>query len=190
MEAIERMVEEILATAQKESDTRKEKALKTINGSFEKEKEKVLIAFEEEKKKLENLSQQEFKREKQSVENASNLLVLGFRQTLLNQVFDEAVKKTNAMPKEEFSEVVKTALAELPTEKDGEVIVGENSKDIFPSEVLSNFPNLKQSNETLPDKSGFVVNFSGIEYNFLFDALIKEVKKTQKGAIAQTLWGE
>ncbi|SEN46854.1 V/A-type H+-transporting ATPase subunit E [Amphibacillus marinus] len=123
----------------------------------------------------------EYEREAQTLANRQRNAILAKKQSMLNTVFDEATKQLAAWDYEKFSYFLKGVLSQLDQHSSWLIVPGELSDQLFQHDqvkkILMQYPSVTLSENLIKHKAGFIVQQAGIDYNFCFDVLVKELKK-------------
>lgn len=140
------------------------------------------------KTQLKQLAKNQLEKEKQSLINASKMEVLQVKRSLLNHVFDDVRTILSSWQGETLRMFIQSAVKQLPQEQTI-LILGELTKDLLSTEdrqeLIASTNTLIISNETVAKKAGFVLQQDGIEYNYLFDALIEDLKQEYSSQLAK-----
>ena len=140
------------------------------------------------KTQLKQRAKQLWDKEKQSLVNASKKEILQEKRRLLDSVFDEVFSLMSGWSGVTLVQFIQSAVAQLPKQGKITLVLGEatanqlSQEDIY---QLTNSSELEVSQTTLKQKVGFVLQQSGIEYNYLFDALLKDLKQEYSPELAK-----
>ncbi|WP_071130653.1 hypothetical protein [Enterococcus timonensis] len=195
MDAVEKMVAQVLAKGQQkvEDYLKKEK-----NRQFTETQQQLVelekaakVTADKSKKALEKDFAQEYSRQETTFRRET----LNIKQDYLTKLFEEAITAMNQWPKETYQEFCTQGILQVPDAKNSVVILGEYAKDKLDDTWLAKVNAQKQFpltfSETFEKKQGgFVVDQEGVEYNFLFSALVNELKETESFTIAEILFKE
>lgn len=103
------------------------------------------------------------------------------KQTLLNKVFSLAEDQLNNLSAEDFKVFVTDVLTQFKGQGDLMVKLGEHSQGLLDQGWLDSVAiegiNVQLSEELVPQNGGFILEKSGIQYNFLSDTLIQDAKQ-------------
>lgn len=191
MDAIEKIVQQILAKGQAE-----------ITELRHAEKTRIDEAHNERLVTLQELEKQQIAKNKQAIEKEfhqkRNRQQLDVRQSVLNQkqaylvtLFEEAVTALESQSTEELQAFAEQALKSLNLA--GAVVVpGAKSAAALTAAWLTNV-NQKlgttyQLGATVSGEAGFIVEQEGVEYNFLFTSLVREIQETESFQVAERLF--
>ena len=102
------------------------------------------------------------------------------KQALLNQVFSLAEDKLNHLAPEPFQAFVLDILKQFTGQGDLTLKLGEFSQELISQAWIDSVEvegiNAQLSNETIANHGGFILEKTGIQYNFLNESLIKDAK--------------
>lgn len=103
------------------------------------------------------------------------------KQTLLNKVFSLAEDQLNNLSAEDFKAFVTDVLTQFKGQGDLMVKLGEHSQGLLDQGWLDSVAiegiNVQLSEELVPQNGGFILEKSGVQYNFLSDTLIQDAKQ-------------
>lgn len=140
------------------------------------------------KTQLKQRAKQLWDKEKQSLVNASKKEILQEKRRLLDSVFDEVYSLMYGWSGVTLVQFIQSAVAQLPKQEKITLVLGEATASQLSQEdihQLTNASELEVSQTTLKQKVGFVLQQSGIEYNYLFDALLKDLKQEYSPELAK-----
>lgn len=140
------------------------------------------------KTQLKQRTKQLWDKEKQSLINASKKEILQEKRRLLDSVFDEVYSLMSGWSGVTLVQFIQSAVAQLPKQEKITLVLGEATASQLSQEdihQLTNTSELEVSQTTLKQKVGFVLQQSGIEYNYLFDALLKDLKQEYSPELAK-----
>lgn len=140
------------------------------------------------KTQLKQRAKQLWDKEKQSLVNASKKEILQEKRQLLDSVFDEVYSLMSGWSGVTLVQFIQSAVAQLPKQEKITLVLGEATASQLSQEdihQLTNTSELEVSQATLKQKVGFVLQQSGIEYNYLFDALLKDLKQEYSPELAK-----
>lgn len=140
------------------------------------------------KTQLKQRAKQLWDKEKQSLVNTSKKEILQEKRRLLDSVFDEVYSLMSGWSGVTLVQFIQSAVAQLPKQEKITLVLGESTASQLSQEdihQLTNTSELEVSQTTLKQKVGFVLQQSGIEYNYLFDALLKDLKQEYSPELAK-----
>ena len=164
------------------------------------EKEQLLsesdVNLAEEKAKQINLIDsrlaRKFEQDKHTLQiNKRNQLLIE-KQKVLTTVFNEAEEQMNQWTDLEFQQFLLAVLKQHKDSESIELIVGQHSVDKVTNDwidkVAKEVVNVQLSTETISKKNGFILKKNGIEYNYLFDELVKDIKGQLVSSVSKQLF--
>ncbi|WP_206912097.1 V/A-type H+/Na+-transporting ATPase subunit E [Enterococcus sp. DIV0840] len=192
MDAIEKIVEQILEKGQVEVSELKKVEMARIDRKYQEQEEALFL---QESKLIEKNQEQTDKAYKQK-SNRQQLEIkqatLNQKQGYLEQLFAESVERMNHWTEAEFQRFVEQIIIQLLVEGKAALKLGEFSKGRLSEQWLAEHSSekltLKLEKEVIPNDGGFIVSKDGIEYNFLFTSLVQEIKKMESFKIAELLF--
>ena len=140
------------------------------------------------KTQLKQRAKQLWDKEKQSLVNTSKKEILQEKRRLLDSVFNEVYSLMSGWSGVTLVQFIQSAVAQLPKQEKITLVLGEATASQLSQEdihQLTNASELEVSQTTLKQKVGFVLQQSGIEYNYLFDALLKDLKQEYSPELAK-----
>lgn len=172
----ERVVEKEKAVIRKEVEEAKNKAEDDVQAAEAQEVQKR----SQTKDDIKATYEQEYTIKKNTLEIKRRNEVLAGKQVILTNVFKEAKDKLDTLNSESFKHFTSNVLKQFQHEKEIVLKLGEKSVGSIDSAWLaSNKPDqltVVLVDESVPKQSGLLIEKDGIEYNFLFDALIDDAK--------------
>lgn len=192
MDAIEKIVEQILEKGQKEVSDLKKIELERIDQEYQEQAEALLL---QENKLIEKNKEQTMKAFKQR-SNRQQLEIkqatLNQKQAYLEQLFSEAIERMNHWTEPEFQTFAKQIIAQLTIEGEAQLTLGAFSKgklsDKWVLDHSSEKLKLTLDEDVIPNEGGFIIAKEGIEYNFLFASLVQEIQKMESFKLAEMLF--
>ena len=193
MEAIEKIVEQL--NRQADQDQRKLKETETARIEQEFQAESAEITADHQKrleKKLQTL-ENNYKQTANRQQVAQKQQILNQKQAILERVFTEAVIQMESRSTKEQQKFAQRALSKLQLQGELVFIPGEKSQSVFTKEWLleqsqSLTFQLKFSSTKITGQAGFILDKNGVQYNFLYQSLVREIQERDSFVIAQTLF--
>ncbi|HEX5351417.1 MAG TPA: hypothetical protein VFW58_07300 [Trichococcus sp.] len=122
----------------------------------------------------------DFDSEQQTLKNKERNAVLKEKQVILKSVFQQALEKMNTWDETHFAQFLNGVLSQADDSKAYNIVPGAKSIAHFKGkelqQLLVKYPAVKISEESIPNKAGFILQESGVDYNYCFDDLIEDVK--------------
>ncbi len=189
MDAIEKIISEIKQQGKQEVEAYVTSEQTRIDQEFQAAQQEILLKQEHEIEKRQQQLLKEFK-QRQTLEIRQD--ALNKKQAYLNQLFDEVVLKMSEWSAEEFQQFMKAQLGSLELAGKATILLGEYSQTKVTQEWLTALSDAtvqwELSEEVVPKESGFIVAKDGLDYNFLFSALVEEIQKTEGFKVAEKLF--
>lgn len=185
---------------------------KKIMAEAEQEKQAILAAAEAEKANRVLLGQEEvmlqnkrhlekarleMKRAQQQELSKIQLTIrneqLTLKQAEIEKVFVQATQKLAQLNQQDFLAFVVQKTNEVPETGEFILTLGANSRHLltdisFFNQKLEEGKSLKLATETIPGKSGFTLNQSGIEFNFIFEEMLQMLREEMIPEISTILF--
>lgn len=172
----ERVVEKEKAAMRKEIEETKIQAEEELQ-AFESEEVQKRTRQKEE---IKNKAEQRYTIRKNTLEIKRRNEVLAGKQNILNAVFKEANTKLDNLDKADFKTFTLGVLNQFDEDAALTIKLGAKSAAIFDKTWLDAFTGktftVRVSEETIANESGFIIEKDGIDYNFLFNNLIEDIK--------------
>lgn len=181
MEDMKVLSKQILERTKQAGQIKLENYQTEANKKIEETRERLVLSEQQQKESIELDLNNEYERQVQTLANQQRNRLLAEKQTLLNDVFEEALVEINNWDQTKYSEFLTGVLSQLDNQKEWTFVPGELSSDLVQTDqvkaVLNNFSFVNVSDQVVKNKAGFILEQGGIDYNFCFDALINELKK-------------
>lgn len=184
----ERVIEREKSAVQERISEAQEKAqqqLKTAEEEAAKEKEVR-------KKQIDDQVKREHEISLNTLEVKKRNDVLAVKQRILSQTYEDAYTMLRNLDAQTTQTFLKNILNQFEGQGTIELVLGEETlSKVEPGWVDSlavSGTQVTLADETLKGKSGAVLRKEGIEYNYLFDALIEDVKKESIQTVSQHLF--
>lgn len=172
----ERVVEKEKAAMRKEIEETKIQAEEELQ-AFESEEVQKRTRQKEE---IKNKAEQRYTIRKNTLEIKRRNEVLTGKQNILNAVFKEANTKLDNLDKADFKAFTLGVLNQFDEDAALTIKLGAKSAATFDKTWLDAFTGktfiVRVSEETIANESGFIIEKDGIDYNFLFNNLIEDIK--------------
>lgn len=172
----ERVVEKEKAAMRKEIEETKIQAEEELQ-AFESEEVQKRTRQKEE---IKNKAEQRYTIRKNTLEIKRRNEVLTGKQNILNAVFKEANTKLDNLDKADFKTFTLGVLNQFDEDAALTIKLGAKSAATFDKTWLDAFTGktfiVRVSEETIANESGFIIEKDGIDYNFLFNNLIEDIK--------------
>jgi len=195
MEAIEKIVEQLNQQAQEERLLLEEKEFARINQEVHAELEEMKAEHKKQlEKNLENL-ENNYKQTKNRQQMIQKQTILNQKQAILERVFSEAVTKMENWSVADQLDFAHNALEKMSLQEPFTFIPGEKSSTIFTAKWLEEqnqllHCELVMGKAPITNQAGFILDKEGVQYNFLYQRLVREIQQREGFKIAQMIFEE
>ena len=193
MDAIDKIITQMNKTAQEERTLLEATKRNEIEQEFETKRLKLENDFQKQKaRQLEGIERNYRQlRNRQQVESRQQ--TLNEKQKFLQRLFTEATTQLESQPKEAQIDLMTEMLHTLTLTGQVRLILGEKTVDHVSLELIDKWNNelpfeLVLDEEVIEKQAGFLIDDQGVQYNFLYRNLIREVEETMRFEIAQQLF--
>ncbi|HSH26559.1 MAG TPA: V-type ATP synthase subunit E family protein [Wenzhouxiangella sp.] len=151
-------------------------------------------------KEIQESYKERFKKEKPEILNRREIVAgldvdkikLGAKQSLIQDAFDEALKKMSSLPKDKYLKFVESLLDKAVETGKEEMLIGKSEKNITKSWLDSynqkHDYNLTFSDKKLPVSGGFVLKNDDIETNCSFEMLLSWHREELEADVVKRLF--
>ncbi|WP_207695912.1 V/A-type H+/Na+-transporting ATPase subunit E [Enterococcus sp. DIV0212c] len=192
MDAIEKIVEQILEKGHEEVATLKQTEILRIDHEYQEMEEALVLQETKLIEKNQEQTNKAFKQKQNRQQLDIKQATLNQKQGYLEELFSKVVERMSHWTEIEFQTFVEQIIEQLPIEGEVQLTLGEFSKGKLSEQWLLEHSSEKLifvlQNEQILGDGGFIVAKEGIEYNFLFSSLVQEVKKMESFQIAEMLF--
>ncbi|WP_035053322.1 hypothetical protein [Carnobacterium pleistocenium] len=134
----------------------------------------------------------QFEQDKHTLQINKRDQILSEKQKVLRAAFNEAEKQMNQWTDSEFQQFLLLVLQQHKNSESIELVLGQNSVDKVSTDWINNtakkVANIESSTEVISKKNGFILKKNGIQYNYLFDELIKDIKGQLVSSVSKKLF--
>lgn len=106
--------------------------------------------------------------------------VLSAKQAILSRVLEDAKVELDQINEADFKQFTKDVISQFQSENKVTIVLGSKTAGLIDQAWLESATGSSieatLSNETVKNEAGLLVQIEGIEYNFLFDALIEDAR--------------
>ena len=189
---IQSIIQKIHADAEGHVNERYEQIKRDIDEEIRVENEFYLEDYNKRCEILKNHNEHEHSRLLERLSSRMNREILTYQHSLTDEIFDMAVIKLREASEKEFLDMFAAVVGQLKGSfvlSMGELSKNKLDKNMVDKIVCGNeglFIDL--SNETVPNKSGFVLKDDRVEYNCLFEDLIEDKKNELSAAILKEVF--
>ncbi|MDH6364765.1 V/A-type H+-transporting ATPase subunit E [Enterococcus sp. PF1-24] len=193
MNAIEKIIAQMENTANEELAQLEKNEKQRIDDDFQAASIRLMNDFEKQKVKQQELLDSKYRqlRNRQQVEIRQE--TLNEKQQFLTKLFTEAALQMENWQEAEVQKFALQALKQIPLKTAAKLIVGEKSQSYLTAtwltEIVAELPyDLTLSAEIVANQAGFAVDDEGVQYNFIFQDLVKDAQEQMAYEIAQQLF--
>ncbi|GHU62364.1 V-type sodium ATP synthase subunit E [Clostridia bacterium] len=197
VEIIQKMTEKILSVAEVEIEKERQREKKKIDEEMAREREQFSKQDQNRREKTKKQIEQEYKQKSAKNQVEQRQFLLKAKQKHLDSLFHEVVLEMENWGSEVVEQFALEALVDLELEEavEAEIVPGEKSKHLLSQKWLNRLNQQSQrkyllAQDFVEGKSGFLVRQGGIEYNFLFSVLVKQIQEMQSHEVIRKLFGE
>ena len=184
----ERLIENKKAEVQekiKEAEAEKAQLLEESARSLAEEKAKQISL-------IDSRLARKFEQDKHTLQINKRNELLSEKQKMLKLVFNKAEEQMNQWTDTEFQQFLLSVLKQHKDSESIELILGQYSidkvSDDWINKVAKEVVDIQLSAETISRKNGFILKKTGIEYNYLFDELVKDIKGQLVSSVSKQLF--
>jgi len=187
-EMTERVVEREEETIRQDVEEKR----KNVEDEIQSTKEKIEKEKERKKDSIEAEVEQNFLIQKNTLQNQQRNNILESKQTIISKLMDDAKKELNEINSEQFKSFTEGVLKQFESLEAVDLVVGEKTVGMIDQTWLDQLNlsglDVNLSEETIRNKAGIIVQQKGIEYNFLLDELVEEIKSDIVSKISKELF--
>lgn len=133
----------------------------------------------------------QYEKDKNALSNQKRNQLLAEKQQAITAVFDSAKERMEQLNQEEFQQFL-AAVLEQYENKEVELVVGEKSRSFVSSQWIEKQNQagkaVRLNDEQVSKKAGFVIRHKGIDYNYIFDALVDDTREDVLPTVSQKLF--
>ncbi|WP_028273752.1 V-type ATP synthase subunit E [Atopococcus tabaci] len=185
---IERVIEKEKSAVQQQISAAEEKA----QTKLETAKQNAEVEKENRKKQIDERLKREHEISKNTLQVKKRNEILAVKQRILSDVYADAYDVLKTMDAKTTQTFLSNVLHQFEQQGQLEVVLGEETASKVDSSWVDNLAvegtQVTLSAETIKEKAGAIIRKEGIEYNYLFDALIEDVKNDVVQPVSQQLF--
>ncbi len=137
-------------------------------------------------------SQNEYTIKKNTLEIDKRNQLLGAKQVVLDKVFKDVKKQLDQIERADFQRFALGVLNQFEAGSELRLVLGEKTANLLDQKwVETQAPKtmtVELANETVQKQSGLIIEKDGIDYNFLFDSLVEDIKPELLSDISKELF--
>lgn len=187
MKELEALSNQITTRVKEEGQRKVAKKEQELAEILEENRIRLVEQQKAQKSTIETRRKNDYSRQAQSLANEKRNRILSEKQRILTSVYEESVEKMSNWDAETFQSFVQAVLRKFDT-NELNVVPADLTKahftEAFKTTLKEEFPKLTVASETVPNKAGFIVEVGGIDYNFLFDQVVAEIKNDFSSKLA------
>lgn len=197
--ALENIINRIIDDAKKKADEIKGEARVEADRIADKARKKAKSLKGDILAETEDEAKKEEKRILSLARLEAKNMVLAQKRAVINDVFDEALKKLKSLTDEEYRDLIKKMLLKVGIEDSEELIVSSDDRKRINNEFLKEINKalksqgrkgeLRFSDEKREIEGGFILKKGKVEFNNSFSALVEVVREDLEPKIAENLLG-
>lgn len=192
MSAIEKIIEQMENKAEEELSALEASEKQRIDADYQASAEQLAESFEKQRTKQLSRVQSKYRQLSNRQKIESRQQSLNQKQQLLNRLFEEAKAELESWSKEELQAFARAVLPQIPLKKAAIFLPGEKSSSYYTKAFIEDLQlpySLSYSAEAVPNQAGFIVDCDGVQYNFIFSALVADVQVVLSYELADQLFG-
>lgn len=133
----------------------------------------------------------ELERETGAKEAGNRLELLKFKNAIIEEVFEKAVKGVRTLPDNAYAAWVKAQVARVPQMKQAMLAANAEDQALLKEAVAAaNRPELKISSEPANITGGFLVQGAQVDFDFSVESLMDTLRETLTEETSRKLFGE
>lgn len=179
MGKIETLQKTIIDKVQATGEAQVQKHQATLSDQLDQFKTRLADQLLHQKESYERNESRKFEIRQQSLANELRNQKLTHKQGLLKDIIREVAPQINEMAPEEFIQLIQHVIGKVDALRPFTLQFGAHSKDKVSQEALdgfrSQFPQLQVAEETINNKSGFLISQDGMNFNYLFEDVVDEL---------------
>ncbi|MGX7030882.1 ATPase V [Vagococcus zengguangii] len=193
MDAIEKMIARMNEQAENERLLYKQKRLSEIEDKFNREQAFINQENEQQLKKQIQIVEKKYKQQRDRQQVVFRQEALHHKQEVLTRYFEEAIEKMNAWSQDDTQTFSEQLLQTIPLTTPMTIQVGELSRAYLNQDWVLRMNQqynrqMRLLEEVIPKQAGFILNDHGVQYNFIFENLVKELQPTMGVELAKRLF--
>lgn len=173
---VERVIEKEKDALQKEINQVTEEAERKL----EQKKQEAEAEKETRKNQIDSQLKQEYEIKQNTLTVQQRNQTLAAKQRILDQVFSDAADILHTLDQPTTQTFLENIFQQFEGQGEMELVLGERTKEKMNQDWLQNLSvegtTIVVSDETIPNQSGAILKKQGIEYNFLFDDLLEDIR--------------
>ena len=179
MGKIETLQKTIIDKVQATGEAQVQNHQATLSDQLDQFKARLADQLLHQKDSYERNTSRQFEIRQQSLANELRNQKLMHKQGLLKDIIREVAPQINEMAPEEFIQLIQHVIGKVDASRAFTLQLGANSKDKVSQEAVegfrAQFPQMQVREETIVNKSGFLISQDGMNFNYLFEDVVDEL---------------
>ena len=179
MGKIETLQKTIIDKVQATGEAQVQNHQATLSDQLDQFKARLADQLLHQKDSYERNTSRQFEIRQQSLANELRNQKLMHKQGLLKDIIREVAPHINEMAPEEFIQLIQHVIGKVDASRAFTLQLGANSKDKVSQEAVegfrAQFPQMQVREETIVNKSGFLISQDGMNFNYLFEDVVDEL---------------
>lgn len=193
MSAIDNIIEQIESQARSERESFEKKELARLDEVYQQKFNLLAQDKERQLKKQAEMLDKKYKQLHNRQEVEARQTILNEKQRYLEQLFVQAAEEMAAWSAEKMQDFAQKALVNLDLDHEVQFISGEYSKNAYSADFIAQMNtqlpfSMKLADEIIDKQAGFIIDDGGVQYNFIFENLIKDIQTTMSFDLANQLF--
>ncbi|WP_171301453.1 ATPase V [Enterococcus cecorum] len=193
MSAIENIIEQIESQARSEREAFEKKELARLDEVYQQKFNLLAQDKERQLKKQAQMLDKKYKQLHNRQEVEARQTILNEKQRYLEHLFVQAAEEMAAWSPEQMQDFAQQALASLDLNHEVQFISGEYSKKAYSADFIAKLNaqlpfSLQLADKIINKQAGFIIDDGGVQYNFIFENLIKDIQTTMSFDLAKQLF--
>ena len=193
MSAIDNIIEQIESQARSERESFEKKELARLDEVYQQKFNLLAQDKERQLKKQAEMLDKKYKQLHNRQEVEARQTILNEKQRYLEQLFVQAAEEMAAWSAEKMQDFAQKALLNLDLDHEVQFISGEYSKNAYSADFIAQMNtqlpfSMKLADEIIDKQAGFIIDDGGVQYNFIFENLIKDIQTTMSFDLAKQLF--
>lgn len=176
MKELDALSNQIISRTKEEGQKKLAKKETELNAKLEESRLRFVEFQKTQKALIQSRNQAEYERQVQSLHNEKRNALLAEKQNILASIYDGAVEKMSNWDAKTLQSFAEKVLQKFEGQEVN-VVAGEKTAPLLDERFKAKHPAVTFSSETVAGKAGFIVEVGGIDYNYLFDQIVAEIKK-------------
>lgn len=142
--------------------------------------------------RITNQVKDKLSQDKQSYDNQKRNELLAVKEGILKEVLESAIAELRTFDGDQIRPFIDQAIGQININDSSTLYFGDQTIDKVTDATLqqlqADYPKMEIAKEGLSQSSGFMIEQAGIEYNYRFEDLIKEIEPALKVDISKEVF--